>query len=185
MAAPVATERVTPTAKKMDDGYKTLITFAANPSIEFWEKTVTPPGVDGGDPLDTTTMHSTRWRTRAPRALITLGEVKATVEWNPSLYVSILALINKKDTVTIRFPDQSTLAFFGFLRLFDPGDLAEGGEPTASITVTPTNADPVTGAEQAPVYTAPPPGAAPMIPEGGMQIVPEPGPEDAVVVAEE
>jgi hypothetical protein len=96
-----------------------------------------------------------------------MGDVKATVEWNPSLYTSILALINKKDTFTILFPDGSTLAFYAFLRLFEPGDLSEGNKPTATITLTPTNADPVTGAEEAPVYTAPPVGGgAPMNPVG-------------------
>lgn len=165
MVAPVATVRTTPTAKKMDDGFKSLIAIASNPAIEFWEETVTPPGLDGGDAIDTMTMHSTRWRTKAPRKLITMGDVKATVEWNPSLYTSILALINKKDTFTILFPDGSTLAFYAFLRLFEPGDLSEGNKPTATITLTPTNADPITGAEEAPVYTPPPVGGgAPMNP---------------------
>jgi hypothetical protein len=106
MVAPVATVRTTPTAKKMDDGFKSLIAIASNPAIEFWEETVTPPGLDGGDAIDTMTMHSTRWRTKAPRKLITMGDVKATVEWNPSLYTSILALSTRR----IRSPSSSPMA---------------------------------------------------------------------------
>jgi hypothetical protein len=58
MAAPVATARVDPTGIKLDDGYRTLVTFATDPNIEFWEKSVTPPGLDGGDALETKTIHN-------------------------------------------------------------------------------------------------------------------------------
>ncbi len=42
--------------RRLDDGYQTLIEFAENPAIKLWEKSVTPPGIDGGDAIDTTTM---------------------------------------------------------------------------------------------------------------------------------
>ncbi len=153
MTAPSATARGTPGGIMLSDGHSTKITFATAPTIEFWEKAVTPPGLDGGDPVDQTTMHNTVYRTMAPRHLKTMTPFTTTAAWNPLLYTSILALINVKTTVTVTFPDGSTLAFYGFLQKFDPGELVEGTQPTATITVCPTNADPTSGAETAATYT--------------------------------
>jgi hypothetical protein len=167
MAAPVPTPRLTPTAKKLGDGFKTLITLAGNTAIEFWEETVTPPAIEGGDAIESATMHSVLWRTKTPRKLITMGDVQARVQFNPSLYTSILARVNVPDTVTITFPDHSSLAFYGYLKSFAPAELSEGAVGTGTITITPTLADPTTGAEQGPVYTPPGmPGFAPV--EGGL-----------------
>lgn len=153
MAAPTATARGTPSGIKMDDGYQTLITFASAPTIAFWEKGVTPPGLDGMDGIDTTTMHNVQWRTKAPRALVTMTDLTLTVAWDPVLYQTILTLLNVKTTITVTFPDGGTLAFFGYLQKFEPSEHKEGEQPEATITVTPTNQDPVSGDEEAPVLT--------------------------------
>jgi hypothetical protein len=151
---PVATARGTPSGIKLDDGFRTLVTFASNPTISFWEKAVTPPGLDGGDAVETTTMHNLTYRTMSPRHLKTMTSTTMTAAYDPAVYTSIVALINVKTTVTVTFPDGSTLAFFGFLQKFDPGELKEGDQPTASITFTPTNQDPTTGVEAAPVLVS-------------------------------
>ena len=153
MAAPVPTVRQSPGGIKLDDGYQTLVTFASDPDIEFWEKTVQPPGIDGGDAIDTTTMHIDEWRTMAARALKTLTESSLTVAYDPILYTSILALINVETTITITFPDGSTLAFYGFLRSFEPSEMSEGEQPEATVNITPTNFDPVNFVEADPVLT--------------------------------
>lgn len=154
MAAPAASVRSQPAGIKLKDGYKTVITFAADVDIEFWEKTVKPPGIDGGDHIEQTTMHNTSWRTMAPRSLRTLTESTTKAAYDPVLYTSILALINLETTVTVRFPDGSTLAFYGYLQKFEPDDLAEGTQPEATITITPTNFDPVNHVEASPVLVA-------------------------------
>lgn len=164
MAAPVATARVTPTANKPADGFKALITIALDPDIEFWETSITPPGYDGGDPVDTTTQHNNTVRTKAPRDLIDMTDMTSVGLFNPTIYTSIRAVINKPTTITILWPDLSTLAFYGFVRVFAPGDLTEGGRMEGTITVTITNQDPATGAEELPVYAPPPAGGAPMAP---------------------
>lgn len=151
---PTPTARGTPSGIKMDDGYRTLITFASHPTISFWEKTVQPPGLDGGDEIDTTTMHNIDWRTNAPRALIRMTEQTVMAAYDPNLYNTILALINRETTVTVTFPDGSTLAFYGFLKSFEPDELVEGEQPEATILVVPTNQNPTTGAEEAPVLTS-------------------------------
>lgn len=153
MAAPTPTVRGTPSGIKLKDGFRTKITFATDDNIEFWEKSVKPPGIDGGDSIPQTTMHNVDWRTMSPRQLKTLTESTTTVAYDPLLYTSILALVNVETTVTVTFPDGSTLAFYGFLQKFEPGDLKEGEQPEATVTITPTNFDPTNHVEAAPVLT--------------------------------
>lgn len=141
MAAPVATARGTPSGLKMKDGYRSLITFAANPTISLWEKSVKPPGMDAGDKIDTTTMFNVDLRTFEPRQLITMTPGGATCAYDPGALSSIMAQIGRKDTITITFPDGSTWAFFGFLKSFTPGDLVEGTMPEATVEIEPTNMD--------------------------------------------
>lgn len=151
MTAPTVTARQAPTGIRLDEGHPTFITFAADPDVSFWEKTVTPPGLDGGDPVDTTTMHNTRWRTRGARVLITLTDSGTTVAYDPLFYSQALALVNVETSITVTFPDGTTYSFYGFLRTFEPQEISEGEQPEANISITPTNKDPVTGDEEDPV----------------------------------
>jgi len=153
MGAPVLSARLTPLGIPLFDGYSTTISFNADPDISFWEKTVTPPGIDGGDAIDHTTMHNSTWRTLGPRSLKTLTEFTLTAAYDPDLYDEICALLNVATSITVHFPDLSTLVFFGFLRLFEPGAHEEGAQPECTITITPTNWDPVNLVESAPVMT--------------------------------
>lgn len=153
MAAPATTARVAPTGIKLDDGFSSVIAFARDPNINFWEKTVQPPGIDGGDAVETTTMHNTLWRTFNARSLQTLTEHSVSAAYDPILWTQIQTLINHNDSITVHFPDGSTLDFFGYLRTFEPADMEEGTQPEASITIQPTNYDPVNHVEAAPVLT--------------------------------
>lgn len=153
--APTPVARTDPAGTKLDDGYRTLVAFTADPDASFWEKSITPPGMDGGDEIDTTTMHNDTYRTKAPRALVTMTPFSMTVAYDPALYTSILTLINIPTTVTVHYPNGGSLAFYGYLRAFEPDALVEGTQPEATITVVPTNQDPTTGDEEDPVYTPP------------------------------
>jgi hypothetical protein len=135
----------------MHDGYSTKIAFAVDPDVALWEKTVKPPGLDGGDPIDTTTMHNSTYRTSAPRALVTLTESTFEAGYDPVVYTQLLAILNVQTSITVHFPDGGSLAFFGFLKMFEPSDLTEGEFPTASVTIVPTNVDPVNCVEASPV----------------------------------
>ena len=151
MTAPVVTARQAPTGIRLDDGHPTFFAFAADPDVSFWEKTVTPPGMDGGDPVDIVTMHNVRWRTKGSRQLMDLTDCSATVAYDPIIYEQALALVNVETSITIHFPDGTTYSFYGFLRTFEPQEINEGEQPEANITITPTNKDPVTGEEEDPV----------------------------------
>ncbi len=142
-----------PSDVRMDDGFSTLITLHNIPSIKIYEKEVTPPGISAGGAIDTTTMRSTAWRTMSPRKLKSLTAVAATVAFASSAIPDIMGEVGKLQQITILFPDTSTITFWGWLEEFTPGSFQEGEQPTASITVQPSNHDD-TGAEVSPVYVS-------------------------------
>lgn len=154
MAAPTPTPRQSPTGIKLKDGFSTKITFATKPAISLWEKTVTPPGIDGGDAIEQTTMHNTTWRTFASRSLKTLTDASFTAAYDPICFTDLLALINLETTITVTFPDGSTYAFYGYLRTFEPQEVSEGEQPEANCTITCTNFDPSAHVEAAPVLAS-------------------------------
>lgn len=139
--------------RRIDDGHQTLITFSLNPNIKFWEKTVTPPGVDGGGENDTTTMHNEVFRTRAPKKLITMTEGSATVAYDPAVYPEIMAMVNQNQLITIHFADGDELDVWGWLNTFDAGEAEEGSQPTADVGFIVSNQD-EDGNEIAPVHRA-------------------------------
>lgn len=152
MAAPVATARATPSGIMLQNGHGSLITFAADTNIEFWELEVSPPGIDGGDPIEIVTHHSVTWRLMAPRTLKTLTPFDVVAGYDPALYTALLAGINREDTCTVEWPDGSTLAFYAFIQKVEYDALVEGELPQVTVTICPTNADPTTGAEEGPVF---------------------------------
>ena len=154
MAAPATTARGAPPGYKMPDGFKTTIAFAKKANVNFWEKTVKPPSIEGGDKIDTTTMLNTAWRTSDARHLKTLSESTAMVAYDPDVLPEILTLVNNPGSITVHFPDNSTLDFYGFMSKFEIGDHKEGEMPEATVTICPTNWDPVNFVEVGPVFTA-------------------------------
>jgi len=146
------TSRSTPVGSRLDDGFSTKIAFAADADVSFWEKTVTPPGIDGGDPIDITNMFNSATRTKAARSLYEVTDASATVAYDPVVIDQILALVNVNGSITVHFPNGDTLDFFGYLRSFTPQENQEGEEPLADIVIVATNVDSSTGAETAPNY---------------------------------
>jgi hypothetical protein len=154
MGTPATTARVTPPIAGFKDGFSTKIAFAADSNVTLWEKTVKPPGVDGGDPIETTTMFNATYRTMAARSLKTLTNGTTTCAYHSSVLPQIVALINVEGAITIHFPDGSTWDFFGYLKSFEPQEHVEGEQPTANCEFVCTNVDPSDDSESAPVYTA-------------------------------
>lgn len=139
---------------RLDDGFATFITLAGAPTIKMFEKEVTPLGYSGNGPIDITTMRNTAWRTQSPKALKTLTPVSATVAYATDALEPLQAQVGLNQQITLTLPDGSTMVFWGWLDEFQPGANTEGEQPTASITVQPSNHD-NEGNEVAPVYTAP------------------------------
>lgn len=155
MAAPTVTARQLPPGGtyKLPDGFKTTYANAVYPAIQFFEMTVKPPGLDGGDAIQTTTMLNNKWRTYDHRHLLTLDESTITAAYDPDMYSQIILLINQTTSWTVHFPDNSSLAFYAFAQKFEFQELKEGEMPLVNITIRPTNWDPTNFVEADPVYT--------------------------------
>jgi hypothetical protein len=139
-----------------DEGMDSLTDTNGQPitAVQFWEKSITPPGVQGGGANDTSTMRNTRWRTMNSKKLLTLSEASLTVAYDPELYESILELIQVNKYFVINWPDRSKLGFYGWLDEFTPGEVSEGGQPEADIKIIPSNQNNASPpAEIAPNYT--------------------------------
>ena len=143
------------------DGYQTTIDFSSSEMTSdaliirlMEEKEVTPPGVSGGGANDASTMRNTTWRTMSPKSLRTLTPVTIVIAYDPALYDEMVAMINDNQLITITFPDTSTLAFWGWIDEFTPNANVEGEQPTANITIIPSNQDADNNdAEIAPAFT--------------------------------
>jgi hypothetical protein len=132
------------------DGMRTTVTLARFPAISFKEKTVTPPGFDGGDAIEQTTMFNEDVRTKWPRQLFEMTDASATVAYDPGVFGQIRQCINIPDTITVTYPDGTTQAAWGYLQKFEPGELQEGEQPEADVTFVFMNQD-EDGVEQYPV----------------------------------
>lgn len=155
MAAPATTARSTPTGIHLDEGFSTLIAFARDVTVSFWERIVKPLSLDGQDKIDVTTMHNTKYMTSRPGTLIEIGDTTSTVGWDPNVYNNIIDnLLLQEGSITVNLPDGSTIDFYGFLRLFDPGDMEKNAFPEASVEIVATNWDSVNSVEQGPVFTS-------------------------------
>lgn len=142
---------------RIDDGHSTTITFSTDGSgditVLMFEKEITPPGVTMGGENDTTTMRNTAWRTKSPKQLKTLTPCSLSVAYDPALYDNIVEMIGTNQSIVITFADGSTLTFWGWLDEFTPGNVVEGEQPVADITVIPSNQD-ASQVETAPVYAS-------------------------------
>lgn len=151
MAAPAVTALVSPTGIKLKDGYSSRMAFAADPNVNIWIKSLKPPGVDGGDAIDNTTMHNDDWRIMRARSLKTLTESTGKGGYDPVVYNELVALVNVEGAITEHFPDGSTLSYYGYLKNAEFDELVEGTMPELAFTVVPTNYDPVNDVEAGPL----------------------------------
>lgn len=156
MTAPSPSARVAPDGIDLKSGYGAKYTFAADTDVSLWEVEVTPPGFDGGEPIDTTTHHNATYVTKAPQSLIEVTDGAMRCGYDPAVYDQIIALINVETTITCTFPDGSTDAAYGYLRSFKPSSLAARGNkyPDAEVVIVITNYDNTAKAEAGPVLTS-------------------------------
>lgn len=151
-----ASER-SPLGSMLERGHVITVSINTQETIEFKEISVQPPGVEAGDPINTYTQYSDKWKTKAASVLMEMTELEMEVAYDPVILTAakIEAAINLETDITVFFPDGSKVAFWGYLRSFIPGSMDEESRPTASAVIQPTNRDPSDGSEAGPVYVAP------------------------------
>lgn len=147
--------------QRLDDGFPTFIEFLGNSTVDafgiggnlLWEKRVKPPGWMGGGGVDTTTMRNKRLRTLAPKRLKTLTEFSAVCAYDPILYdvdgFDVMIQVNQE--CQLRWSDESTLTFWGWLDEAEAAEITEATQPEINIKVIPGNTD-EDGEESFPVF---------------------------------
>ena len=154
MAAPSTTAIASPTGKRLKRGYKCVVMFSRDSTIGLYVIEVKPPGIDNGEPINITTMNNSAYMTKAEQALQEITDGSIVFAYDPNIYNEALAaLIGQNGSVTVHYPDGSTLDFWGYLRNIDPSNIVRDGMPTASGTLVVTNRD-TTDAEAGPVLTS-------------------------------
>lgn len=154
MAAPTPTTRATPAGIMLRDGFSSKVTIGIDPDISVWEKTAKPPGIDGGDAVDQTTMHNTDYTTSAPQYLKTLTESTFKFSYDPAIYTQLMAVINVRTTITQSFRDGTTVAYYGFVQKAEFDELVRGTQPEGTMTIMPTNWDHINSVEAGPTVTS-------------------------------
>jgi hypothetical protein len=152
MAAPVPQTRVLPTAVRLDDGYQSVIVFDGYESLAIYEKSVQPPAMDGGDPIDTTTMLNTTVETKKPQCLVGFDDGTVVAAYDPGELDTLYALVNEEISITYAYPDGSAYCHWGSVRRVEPSPLVKGEQPEVTLTIVVTNWDPVNCVEAGPVF---------------------------------
>lgn len=122
------------------DGFSTTVGSSTTTGLLFREKTVTPFDNDGGGALDTSDMRNVRYRTKAPKSLISSGQLKMTVYYDPAFIIQIQAALQVNQLWTLRMPNGNGVKFWGWLEKFTPPEHNEGKEPIADIIIEVSNA---------------------------------------------
>lgn len=140
---------------RLKDGHATTVTFASAPSaaLSIYEKSVQPAGLDGGGEIDQSSMRNTTWMTKAPPNLKGMSNASFTAAYDPGSYDDYISMLNDNQEITVTFPDNSTLVFWGWVSEFTPQALTIGEEPQADVTIIPSNQND-SDVETAPVYAA-------------------------------
>jgi hypothetical protein len=99
--------------------------------------TITPPGWDGGDPIDITNLSNVRFKTKMAPTLIEIGAMSFTAELDLSTINS--APINQEAVIVLTIPGWGTWTLHGYLRSIKPDELKIGDRATCSGELEITN----------------------------------------------
>ena len=152
MANPTHVVRGTPTGAMIPEGFVSKIAINGATSIGFFEISVQPFRIDGGEGIKTTTQFNVRYHTKRPQTLVEIGDINIKAGYAAKEIDAIMALINVEKSITQTWPDGQYCDFYGWLRSFAPDGLESGGLPTASIVICVSNWDATNKVEVGPVW---------------------------------
>ena len=90
------------------------------------------PGVDGGEPIDVTTLCNTAWITKQAPKLKEVPNWTASLLYIASEYDNIIALINVNSVCVITVPTVATITFYGYIKSFIPQQTGKGAVASAN-----------------------------------------------------
>lgn len=155
MAAPATTVRQTPGGFRLTDGHPTKIAFERDPDAEFFEVSVTPPGMETEDGIDITTMWNEVFETFDVPALARGTEVSVTAGYDPVIMTQAKILnLKENGSITVTKRDGTTVSFFGYLKSAIPQEMTRNEMPLIELTIFVTNYDPVNKVEAGWVVTS-------------------------------
>jgi len=132
------------------DGFGIRISLLTS-GITFQEKGVTPPGIDGQDPVVISHNAKTNFVEKLARSLKELTPASGTVVYDPAQTAEITTAINLHQVILVGFKEGDAVGFYGFLRNFEPEEGQDGEQPTASIELVPCGVN-AAGAEEGLTY---------------------------------
>lgn len=157
MAAPATTQRQTPEGARLLNGFRSMIAFSLDPDVSMWETIdggITPPGLTVGDAVRTSTMHNNEYHTKKARFLKEQKDVTFQFAYDTKFMTQIDDLVgDDSGSITLHYPDDSTLDFYGYLGDVDFDPLVDGEMPTGTATIVLTAWDPVNHVEAGWVLT--------------------------------
>lgn len=139
---------------RIDEGFSIIITLGGIVAPLFWEVEVTPPGEDGGDPIDTSHQRSVVYVTKAPQTLVEVDDMTVAVTLDPAAVPQVRAKINVPSTCILTWPDTYEIEYEGFVRSFRPnGAFSRGNRPLYNLVWVTSNIDSTDGSVKGPVET--------------------------------
>jgi hypothetical protein len=80
-------------------------------------------------------MWNVDWHTFYPRSLLKMGDMSIKAAYDAFAFGQFVAIQNVPTTITHRWADLTTLAYFGWFGDWEPGEQQEGSQPDVDITV--------------------------------------------------
>jgi hypothetical protein len=116
------------------DGAKFRIELVTQ-AIVFYEKSVQIPGIEGRDPINITTNDNGDTLSFAPPVRGQVTPAQAVVTYDSTDLTAILAARNVKDTILVKYPDDTTEdPQVGWLRSAIPDNAEDAAQPTMTVT---------------------------------------------------
>lgn len=121
----------------MDNGHSAYL-LVGDVALEVVE--VTPPGIDGGAAINTTTHNNQQVMTKAPGALIEIGDSTISVVYSPTLYAAMMPLVNVNKLIEQGWPIAGkAVKYWGYVQKLQPTSLKDKDRPLMNVTIVVTN----------------------------------------------
>jgi hypothetical protein len=140
----------------LQDGYPVGIIFADFGTVAFEVRELTPPSMQAGGMIPTTTQAAIKYRTGAPKKLITVTEGVLQVVYDAVMFNDIQSMLGHNQLISYVFEDTSKINVWGFVDQFNPAGMTEGNQPVANVRIEHTNRN-NSRVETGPAYVAPAP----------------------------